>query len=125
MKKPKGFKEGWKVVNKDKQSVFAHKLCDYAVDYDINKVTKPKAGCGPLGVFIDRRTADLFADHNGLEYNKIYKCFYKPSKQQNFLYPKLTILRVIYYIFGICGLANERYIHLPQIFCAISQLKLY
>ena len=88
MKKPKGWKEGYKVVTDDMKSVYFYRLNKYACIYTINEIIKPKKGCGPLGIFMDKNVADHFSNHNGSKINKIFKCFYKPSKQKSLYIPR-------------------------------------
>jgi len=94
------WKNGWKVVHmpvKDKYfSVFRRSRYNdegsqYAArEYIIGKTCMPRPDCGPLAIFVSRRTARAFKKERSWQFHdglRIIKCKYIQSKYQKLWRP--------------------------------------
>ena len=62
-----------------------------AVDYKIGEVVCPHKGEGPLSVFKNRISAEMFVRSYKYHALSLYRCVYKPSKRKTVWYQPLRI----------------------------------
>ena len=81
------YHNGWKVLSPGRWSVYVKSEATGAVQYPFGKWARPQAGCGPLGVFLEKEQARDFATGQSRHPRRIctiHRCEYKSSRFRHF-----------------------------------------